>query len=87
MFIQKQVSLQCFQSSNLTFVLVGFVVETSSKFRCPEIISRSPKVVSVARWVFLYQLGRRDGVKRTLLPYIIYPVSGKVVYSYQSVHH
>ena len=80
-------SLQCFQSSNLTFALIGFVVEISSKLRVTRIVSGSPKVISVAHWIYLFRLGRRYNTKRTLTPYIIFPVSGQVVYSYQYGHH
>ena len=87
MFFRRQISLQCFQSSNLTFALVGFVVKISSKLRVPEMFSGSPKVIPVAHWTYLSRLGRRDVAKRTLFPYIIYPVSGQVMYLYQSGHH
>ena len=87
MFFQRQMYLQCFQYSNLTFSLVGFVVDISSKLRGPEIVSGYPRVISVAHWMYLSQLGRRDGAKRTMLAYIIFSVSGQVVYSHQSGHH
>ena len=87
MIFRRQISLQCFQSSDVTFALVGFVVENYLKLRGPEFFSGYPKVISVAHWIYLSRLGRRDGAKRTLLPYIIYAVSGQVVYSYQYDHH
>ena len=56
-------SLQCFQSSNLTFALVGFIVEIYSKLKGPEIVSGSPKVIYVAHWIYLSRLGRRHDAK------------------------
>ena len=87
MFFQRQMSLQCSQYSNLTFALVVFVVDISSKLRGPEIVSGFTKVISVDHRIYLYLLGRTDGAKRTLLTYIICPVPGQVVYSYQFDHH
>ena len=85
-FFRRPMSLQYFQSSNLPFALVGSVVDISSKLRGPEIVSGFPKVIYVAHWIYLSLLGSRDGSKRTLSPYIICPVSGQVMYSYQSGH-
>ena len=87
MFSRGKIFLQCLQSSTLTFALAGFVVEIYSMLRGPEIVSGSPKVIYVSHWIYLSWLGRREGVNRTLLPYIICPVSGQVVYLYQSGHH
>ena len=80
-------SLQCFQYLNLTISLFGFIVDLSSELKGLEIVSGSPRVISVAHRIYLSQFGRRDGAKRTLLPYTIYPVSGQVMYSYQYGHH
>ena len=86
-FLRRKMSLQCLQYYNLTFAFVGFVVEIYSKLRSPEIVSEYPKVIYVAHCIYLSWLGRRDGAKRTLSPYIICPMSGQVVYSYQYGHH
>ena len=48
MFFRNKMSLECFQSSNLTFVLVGFVVEISSELNGLEIVSGSPRLMSVS---------------------------------------
>ena len=53
MFYQSQMYLQCLKPSNLTFALVGFVVEIYSKLRVPEIVSGSSKVISVSHWIYL----------------------------------
>ena len=57
------------------------------KFEGPGKFSGSLKAIYVDHWIYLSQLGRHDSAKRTLSPYMIYPVSGKVVYSYQSGHY
>ena len=75
--------MQCLQSLNFTFALVGFAVEFSSKLNGPGFISRSPRVISVAHWIYLSLLGKHYITMRNLLPYIICPVSVQVVYSYQ----
>ena len=54
MFLQRQMSLQFFQASNLTFALVEFVVEIYSKLRGSEIVSGSPKVIFFTHWIYLY---------------------------------
>ena len=86
-FIRRKMFLQCFQSLNLTFALVGFVVKISIKLRGSEFVSGYTKLISVANWVYVSQLERRDGMKINLSPYIICPVSGQVLYSYHSGHY